>query len=337
MRTKSISLLPHILHFNVVNFNPCLNKYEIISSYQVFKNLVLQYSTKWKHISHVSRSFFSSVLASAAACRKTRRRVSAHRSLPPENKQSRPGGKKRSCHNPLMKRLICLFSLSTRLKCHIRPNTGFPLARLINFATVTLAAANESDSEKLQSWRLLITQEANNGWHRARSEAEEKKGTPSTSNRVISLCGKKGNVSRGKTEKAGNLIFNVGLLAAARRALFPLFALALSGCLLWLALSPPLKSPWVTLHLMMNSGPGQAGEDYSPESPGSPTPWFMTYLSVRHIGGAVRERKQETKGGWWAELCSYNCQSRLRLSAERGPVFITEVLRAIKWFRGEAS
>lgn len=47
-----------------------------------------------------------------------------------------------------MKCLICLFSLSTHLKCHIRPNTGFPLAGLINFATVKLAAANESDSDE---------------------------------------------------------------------------------------------------------------------------------------------------------------------------------------------
>lgn len=56
-----------------------------------------------------------------------------------------------NCHSPLMKCLICLFSLSTHLKCHIRPNTGFPLAGLINFATVKLAAANESDSEKRRS------------------------------------------------------------------------------------------------------------------------------------------------------------------------------------------
>lgn len=183
-----------------------------------------------------------------------------------------------------MKCLICLFvcflSLSTHLKCHIRPNTGFPLARLINFATVRLAAANESDSEKRRSWRLLITQEAHTG---------EKNGTLSTSDPVISPRDKN-KLERGEGKQA---ISSRALGYWRRRAGL------CSRCLLRLALSPPLNSLWVTLHLMMNSGWYWRGTGrLLPRGPPGPPPWFMTYLSVcchsglQSDGGDGRDERQ---------------------------------------------
>ena len=131
------------------------------------------------------------------------------------------------CHHPLMKCSICLFSLSTHLKCHIRPNTGFPLVRLINFATVKLAAANESDSEKRRSWRLLITQEANNGWHGSSWKPGRKKGRR---RHQIELS------HRGKNKwgegEAGNLMMVV--IGSGEQGFVPaVWAAASSGSLCW--------------------------------------------------------------------------------------------------------
>lgn len=73
------------------------------------------------------------------------------------------------------------------------------------------------------------------------SRGEER--TPSTSNRVISLLGGGG----------GNLIFNAGLLAAASSALFP----------------PSQRLPLARSAATADDEewPGEAEEDYSPESP----------------------------------------------------------------------
>lgn len=60
-----------------------------------------------------------------------RRRLEVHYRLKTNS------GSERSCHRLLMKCLICLFSLLTHLKCHIRPDAGFTLAGLIMFATVS--------------------------------------------------------------------------------------------------------------------------------------------------------------------------------------------------------
>lgn len=80
------------------------------------------------------------------------------------------------------------------------------------------------------------------------SRGEER--TPSTSNRVISLLGGGGG--------AGNLIFNAGLLAAASSALFP----------------PSERLPLAERARARSAAtaddeewPGEAEEDYSPESP----------------------------------------------------------------------